>query len=155
MKAIAAMSKNRVIGLMGKLPWHISGDLKFFKKMTQGQICVVGRKTYEGLPPLRNRKFVVVTKDVTYPLKDNMVATWHDINLVPSVNQTEPLWLIGGAEMYRQYLPVCTDLYLTRILKDYEGDTMFPSFDHLFIYKETLESNQDYMIVHYKRREDI
>lgn len=155
MKAIAAMSKNRVIGKDGKLPWHIPGDLKFFKKMTHGCRCLVGRKTFESLPFLADREFAVVSRDINYPKtghKNKVAGILTGISGHSTHVNTQ--WVIGGAEIYKLALPMCTDLYLTRVLKDYEGDATFPTFDHLFIYNETLESNPEYMIIHYKRRKD-
>lgn len=157
MKAIAAMASNRVIGLNGQLPWRIPGDLKFFKKMTTGCRCIVGRKTFETLPKLPDRRFVMMTKNTTNldllrdkTLKNNLVGVWADQNTIPLYG--DDTWVIGGAEIYRMFLPHCTDLYLTRIFKDYEGDAFFPSFEHLFIQEQVIESNPEYAIVHYVKR---
>lgn len=149
MKAIVAMSKNRVIGNAGTIPWHLSEDLKFFKKMTSGSTMIMGRKTFESLPStmkIGDRKLIVLTKQ-----------GWSTVSgQLKFVSYPCPLpvdsWVCGGAEVYRELLPLCTDLYLTRVLKDYEGDTFFPSFDHLFIQKEVVERNDDFMIIHYVRR---
>jgi dihydrofolate reductase len=159
MRAIAAMASNRVIGKDGKLPWHIKGDLKFFKKMTEGCICVVGRKTYDTLPHLPNRKFVVESTQVGRyelgidPKTKNEIC---GVNLdptgryLPVYSGREDAWVIGGATIYKNLLPFCTDLYLTRIFKSYEGDTFFPSFEHQFRQWDIIEKTDEYSIVHYK-----
>jgi dihydrofolate reductase len=163
MRAIAAMASNRVIGKDGKLPWHIKGDLKFFKKMTDGCICVVGRKTFDDLPYLPNRRFVVESRQVgRYELgKDPKVGNeicgvnldWEG-RYLPVYSGRDDVWVIGGASIFKALLPYCTDLYLTRIFKSYEGDTFFPSFEHLFIEKEVVERTDEYAIVHYVRRSE-
>lgn len=153
MRAIAAMAANRVIGKDGKLPWRIPGDLKFFKKMTLGCTCIVGKRTYVDLPPLPDRKFVVMTRDINSVELTPPVVGVVDSNHVP-IYHRDDVWVIGGAETYKRCLPHCTDLYLTRIFKQYDGDTMFPTFDHLFIQDSVIERTDDYAIVHYKRRKD-
>lgn len=159
MKAIAAMASNRTIGLNGQLPWRIKGDLKFFKKMTDGCICVVGRKTYDSLPYLPNRKFVIQTTQVgRYELGIDP-KTKNEICGVPATtekrwspvySERDDAWVIGGAEVYRSLLDKCTDLYLTRIFKAYEGDTFFPSFEHQFKQWDIVERTDEYAIVHYR-----
>jgi len=159
MKAIAAMASNRVIGKDGKLPWRIPGDLKFFKKMTDGCICVVGRKTYDELPYLPNRRFIVQSTQVgRYELGvdpktknhiSGVTATAED-RYLPIYSGRDDAWVIGGASIYKHLLPFCTDLYLTRIFEPYEGDTFFPTFEHLFRQYDVVERTDDYAIVHYK-----
>ncbi len=161
MRAIAAMASNRVIGKDGTLPWRIKGDLKFFKKMTDGCICVVGRKTYDTLPYLPNRKFVVETKQIDrYELGIDPKTNNHICGLnmdptgshIPVYSGRDDAWIIGGASIYQSMLPFCTDLYLTRIYKPYDGDTLFPLFEHMFDAVETVEEAEEYEIIHYKRK---
>lgn len=162
MKAIAAMASNRVIGKDGNLPWRIKGDLKFFKKMTTDCICVVGRKTFDSLPLLQNRKFVVMSASKKYDLHNpknnpngNEVCGQcfdPERNHFPVYSGRDDAWVIGGASIYTALLQRCTDLYLTRIFKPYEGDTFFPDFEHLFDMKDIIEGTDEYGIVHYTRK---
>ncbi len=149
MKAIAAMASNRVIGKDGKLPWRIPGDLKFFKKMTESGTLVMGRKTYEGLPPkfdLGTRKLIVLSNKSLGDRKyDNVVYKNYPCVL------PDDAWICGGSEIYRQLLPRCTDFYLTFIAKPYEGDATLPSFDHIFKQWDVIERTDEYIIIHYKR----
>lgn len=143
------MAKNRVIGNNGAIPWHISDDLKFFKKMTSGSTMIMGRKTFESLPKsmkLGDRNLIVITKQGW-----GAASTKLSFASLPS-KFPENSWVCGGAEIYRELLPQCTDLYLTRVLKDYEGDTFFPSFEHLFIQHAVIEQTPEYIIIHYKRK---
>lgn len=130
MKAIAAMSRNRVIGLDGELPWHLPEDFRWFKQMTAGQAVLMGRKTYTSLgKPLPGRVNIVVTRGPALPA----VETLHDLEaLDPERWLPRELWVIGGAEIYRQLLPRCSDLYLTIVDRDVEGDAFFPPHENLF-----------------------
>jgi len=159
MKAIAAMAKNRTIGKGGQIPWHLPGDLKFFKKMTMGGNLIIGRKTYESLPPkgLPGRTCFVVTRNESYDRRegDGLITEAGMKNLSP-IMFGDDWWVVGGGEIYRHLLPYCADLYLTRVLKDYEGDATFPTFDHLFIQHDIVERTPEYIIIHYvRRRADI
>lgn len=151
MKAIVCMASNRVIGSGGKMPWpRIDGDMKFFSKMTKGGVMIMGRKTFNSLPKdmkLGGRRIIVLTRSEN-PRDIFSVTEKNSLNGLP----TENSWLCGGAEIYKQLLPECTDLYITRLFKSYEGDTFFPSFEHLFIQQEVLESNEEYAIIHYRRK---
>lgn len=162
MKAIAAMASNRVIGKDGKLPWRIKGDLKFFKKMTEGCICVVGRKTFDELPYLPNRRFNVLSTQLDRyefgkdPRTGNEICglnAYPEIRYFPVYSGRDDAWVIGGKGIYEQLLPSCTDLYLTHIFKPYEGDTVFPPFEHLFNHHEIVEKTDEYAIIHYKRND--
>lgn len=153
------MASNRVIGKDGVLPWRIKGDLKFFKKMTEGCICVVGRKTYDTLPHLPNRKFVVESTQVGRyelgidPKTKNEICGVNlhpEIRYYPVYRDRNDAWIIGGAMIYKALLPKCTDLYLTHVAKAYEGDTFFPAFEHQFAKVATIEKTDEYEIVHYK-----
>src|SRR5947208_4580081 len=113
-QAIAAMSLNRVIGHGNRIPWHLPEDFKWFKKMTTGQVIVMGRKTFESIgKPLPNRITVVLTRSQ---------APIAGVKTILALDQIEPaapdfagrdIFICGGAEVYSQALPLCTDLYLT------------------------------------------
>ena len=109
MKAIAAMARNRVIGLNGGIPWHLPEDFRWFKRATLGGVVVMGRKTFQSLgKPLPGRRNVVVSSCFEAP----------GVEVIPSVERLNseqyapaPVWIIGGAQIYEQALPKCTDLY--------------------------------------------
>jgi len=150
LRAIAAMSLNRVIGKDGKIPWHIPEDFQWFKKATTGQAVLMGRKTYESLGrPLPNRRNLVVTR-----AKD----LGEGIEIVPSLETFRPedyacdVWVIGGAEIYRQMLGKCDDLYLSIIPRVVEGDTFFPEFEDDFELVETILKRPEFEVRRYRRR---
>ena len=131
-KAVAAMSCNGVIGNKGQLPWHLSDDLKFFKKLTFGSPVIMGRKTYESIGrPLPGRKNIVISSN------SNIQG---DIEIHQSIKQlidvykdsTESLFIIGGAQIYSALLNWTKEIYLTYIYKEYSGDTYFPQIDNDF-----------------------
>lgn len=124
---IVAMSQNGVIGDHGKLPWHLPEDLKHFKSLTMGHKIVMGRKTFESIGrPLPGRENIVLTRDAAYVAQGvEVIHSLKDLVLSPD----QGLFVIGGAEIYRLFLP-CTDrLYLTLVLQDFCGDAFFPLMD--------------------------
>ena len=125
-----AIAKNGVIGLNQKIPWHLSEDLKWFKKNTLGKKILMGRKTYESLPKhLKNRHYIVLTRNKSF--KNESVDTIYSIdNAIKFVNSNEEVVVIGGAEIYRQLLPFVEKMYITKIDKTFEGDTFFPEIDY-------------------------
>ena len=123
---IVAISKNNVIGRDGQLPWHLSDDLKRFKRLTMGHHIVMGRKTYESIGrPLPGRTSVVITRQSDYRPEGVVVA--HDIPAAFEVieNETET-FIIGGAEIYRGTLSRVARIYLTTIDVEVAGDAFFP-----------------------------
>ena len=136
---IAAMARNRVIGVNNKLPWNIPDDLKRFKLLTTSDksAVVMGRKTWESLPikPLPNRRNYILTKNnynATFP--DGLVLKDIDdvVNLKKIYNN---IWIIGGQAIYEEYInkPYITRIYLTEVEGEYEGDTFFPELPDYFI----------------------
>jgi dihydrofolate reductase len=123
------MAKNRVIGVENRLPWHLPEDLKHFKSLTMGHHIVMGRKTYDSIGrPLPGRTTVVITRDPFFSLEDCLVV--HSIEEAISVCEgDEEIFFVGGAELYRQVLPLADCLYLTEIQAEFPGDAWFPEFD--------------------------
>lgn len=118
-------------GLIGKdneLPWHISADLRYFKKVTMGHTIVMGRKTFEGMGKrlLPGRKTVILTRDESYHHKGAVIC--HNVEETFALN--EELFVIGGKEIFSAYLPYVTDLYRTKIHHTFKGDTYFPEIDY-------------------------
>ena len=149
-KAIAAMSQNRVIGNRLKIPWHLSEDFNWFKKMTTGQIVVMGRKTFESIgKPLPNRLTIVLTRTQrSIP----GVQTVTDLNEIDLDHTTRTVFICGGAQVYEQALPLCSDLYLTLVKRVVDGDTFFPRFEDRFEIQEELLDCPDFKITHYRNR---
>ena len=127
---IAAMARNRVIGINNTLPWHLSADLKHFKALTMGHCIVMGRKTYESIgKPLPGRTSVIVTRQPDYQVPGAIVTGSVD-EALQSCATYEESFVIGGAELYRQTLGRCQRMYITEIQGDFDGDTFFPEFSH-------------------------
>lgn len=126
---IAAMARNRVIGLNNALPWHLPDDLRHFKGLTMGHHIIMGRKTYESIGrPLPGRTTVIVTRDRHYKVDGCLTADSIPMALRLS-GEDEDVFFVGGAEMYAQVLPLAQRLFLTEIQEEFEGDAWFPDFD--------------------------
>ena len=120
---IVARAQNGVIGRDGKLPWHLPADLKRFKALTMGSVLVMGRKTFESLPGvLPGRRHVVLTRDPTWHAEGAEVA--RDVDHALALAGTEPISVIGGAEIFRLFLPLTDRVELTEVLEDVPGDTL-------------------------------
>ena len=125
---IAAMSMNYQIGLNGQMPWHIPEDLAYFKAITTQHTVVMGRKTYESIGhALPNRNNIVITRNQNLNLQDATVIHTPE-TLITLADSQEELFVIGGGELYRYYLPYTTTLYLTLNPTIIAGDTTFPRF---------------------------
>ena len=126
---IYARSRNNVIGKNGDLPWHLPEDLAHFKRTTLGQAVVMGRVTWESIPekfrPLPGRRNVVVSRQADYIATGAAVVTSLQaaLALFPS---DEVVWLIGGAQLYAQGLPLASQVVVTEIDADFEGDAHAP-----------------------------
>lgn len=127
---VAAMGKNRVIGLNNKLPWkRISADMERFKDLTLGKVVVMGRRTFESIGrALPNRANIVLTRDKAYDAKGCIVANSVD-EVLSAALWYEELAVIGGAQVYEQFLPLADYMHLTLVEGEFEGDTFFPPFD--------------------------
>src|SRR4051794_14655223 len=144
------MSLNRVIGRGNQIPWHLPEDFKWFKRMTTGNVVVMGRKTFESIGrPLPNRETIVVSRgDFSYP----GVRTVASLEAIDLENESREVFICGGAQIYAQALSKCSDLYLTLVLKEVEGDTFFPPFENQFQLAETLLETPEFRILHYVRK---
>ena len=128
-----AVAKNNVIGKDNKLLWHISEDLKRFKMITSNKKMIMGRKTFESLPGiLPNREHIVVTRDENFKVDSDKVKIVHDLNLLLEKYSKceDEIFVIGGAEIYKQLLPYTQKIYLTKIDATFEGDTYFPEINY-------------------------
>ena len=129
---IVARARNNVIGKGGDLPWRLSADLKHFAKITKGHTVIMGRKTYEsifqrlghGLP---ERKNIIITSQTDFKAPDCFVVSSINeaIKILPANEET---FIIGGGKIYEQFLPLADKLYITEVLAEIEGDTVFPTY---------------------------
>jgi dihydrofolate reductase len=131
---IFATSRNGVIGVNNQLPWHLPEDLAHFKTTTQGQTVLMGRRTWDSLPkkPLPNRLNLILTHQPNWTAPGAHAV--HSINEALQVasqltSSTQPIWVIGGAELYHLTLPIATKLVVTQIEQDVQGDTFAPHID--------------------------
>ena len=144
------MSLNRVIGRGNQIPWHLPEDFKWFKRMTTGNVVVMGRKTFESIGrPLPNRETIVVSRSgFSFP-GVRTVASLDEIDLG---KETREVFICGGAQIYAQALSLCSDLYLTLVKKEVEGDAFFPVFEDEFERVETVSDTPEFTIFHYRRK---
>lgn len=148
-KAIAAMSENRVIGNGNKIPWHLPEDFKFFKQTTMGHVLLMGRKTFQSIGrPLPGRQTIVLSRS---DFRHEGVETISSIDQLNAITDRQ-IFVCGGADIYRQLLPSCSELLLTHVKQTVEGDACFPAFEDLFEPSETLQDNEDFTIIRYHRR---
>ena len=145
MIALVARSENRVIGKDGGLPWRCKGDLQFFKRTTMDRKIVVGRTTFDGLPPLKGRDIYVLTRNSEAVFENATAVT--DVDAIPA-----DTIICGGASIYNLLINRCTELLVTTVKKDVEGDTFFnDQWLQGFSADETLEETDEYSIISYKR----
>jgi dihydrofolate reductase len=149
-KAIAAMSENRVIGNGNKIPWHLPEDFKWFKKMTTGNVIVMGRKTFESIgKPLPNRETIVLSRgQFSYP----GLRTISDLAEIDLARESRETFICGGAQVYEQALPLCSELYITHVKRVVDGDTFFPRFEDRFEKAEEILDGPEFTIVRYVNR---
>lgn len=140
---IVAIAKNHAIGKDNQLLWHISEDLKRFKRLTAEHKVIMGRNTLLSLPkwPLPKRTNIVIT--------DNPAEIFEGCEMVFSIEEAiskchpeEECFVMGGASVYRQFMPMADKLYITRVNKDFDGDTFFPEIDEK--YWELIEKSEDF-----------
>lgn len=131
--AIAALSKNKVIGKNNDLPWRLPDDMKFFMETTKGHHVIMGRKNYDSLherfKPLPHRTNIVITRQKDFHAPGCIVLHAVEPGLeIARDHREEECFIIGGAEIYKLAMPHTTRLYLTEIDAHIEGDTFFPDF---------------------------
>lgn len=149
MIAIAAMSRNRAIGLEGRIPWHLSEDLKFFKRTTLGHVVLMGRKTYESIgKPLPGRENWILSRTAEIPGARSL----RSLEEIPAPPEGKNLYLIGGAELYAALLPRCTEILLTRVNLETPGDAFFPPFEQDFDEGEILLTGDPFEIRRHRRK---
>jgi len=128
---IVAMGENRVIGVNNHLPWSIPEDLKRFKRITSGHPIVMGRKTFESIGrPLPQRTNIIVSRQKDYRAEGGVVCASlaQALDWARQAPGSEEVFVIGGAEIFREALPITGRIYLTEVHWPFEGDTFFPVF---------------------------
>lgn len=150
-QAIAAMSLNRVIGDGNKIPWHLPEDFKWFKATTLGHVLVMGRKTFESIGrPLPGRETVVLSRvGWSHP----GVQTVASLAAAAEVVGERQAFICGGAQIYAQSLPRCSDLFLTLVKRELHGDAHFPAFESRFELVAELRDTPEFKILHYRNRD--
>ena len=148
---IAAIGKNYELGLNNKLLWHIPNDLKYFKELTTGKTVVMGRKTYESIgKPLPNRENIVLTR------QNIEIDNVNVVNDYKKILDLEDVFIIGGEQIYKLFLPYADNIYLTEIAENKEADSYFPIFDKSLYTKEIIETNSyndiNYSFVIYRKK---
>jgi dihydrofolate reductase len=158
---IAAIGENNELGKDNQLLWHISDDLKRFKKITSGHTVIMGRKTFNSInnKPLPNRRNIVITTGIDF--KYDQIEIVHSADeALRKLDINETAFIIGGASIYQLFLPVTKMLYLTMVHKSFNADVFFPDFPknewleiERFDFIADQPSGLDYSYVTYQRNE--
>ena len=132
---IVAIAENNCIGIDNKLPWYLPEDLKYFRRLTTGNIVIMGRKTYESIgKPLPNRSNIVISRNSDFQADGVKIVASIDDALkvaesIAEISDTQEAFIMGGAQIYQQTLPLAQRLYITEVKKTVTGDAFFPSID--------------------------
>jgi len=134
---ISAVANNNVIGKNNQLLWKLSEDLKRFKELTFNHIVIMGQKTYESIgKPLPNRTNIIISDDYNFKVESENTYVVHSIEhaldtaeYYNDVNDEYEVFIIGGGSIYKELMKYSNRLYITRIHKDFDGDTYFPEID--------------------------
>ena len=156
---IACVGKNLELGKNNDLIWHLPNDLKYFKKVTDGHVVVMGKNTFNSLPGvLKNRKNIVLTFKDDVDSLPSEVEVFHGIDefLDSYKDYQGEIFIIGGASIYKQFLEYADCLYLTEVEEEEEADVYFPKFDKNLYDREVVLENSDngilYTHVIYRRK---
>ena len=157
---IVAKAKNNIIGKNNQIIWNLPEDLKHFRELTTGHTIIMGRKTYESLgKPLPDRKHIIFSQNPDFRVHEENVQVVHSLlEIQDLIEGKEEAFVIGGAMIYNFLMPYVKKMYVTEIVKDFEGDAFFPTIDHE-VWKETSrvhgikneQNNLDYDFVEYER----
>lgn len=142
-KIIAAIGKNYELGANNSLLWHLSGDMKFFRETTRGTTVIMGRRTYESIGrPLPKRRNIVVSKSEGFAPEG--VEVYPSLECAIEAANGDEIYIIGGASIYEQALPLADELILTEIDKEYpDADVFFPRFDKSGWQAELIAENDE------------
>lgn len=158
---VAAVAENNCIGKNGKIPWHIPEDLKHFKEVTEGKTVLMGRKTFESIlkylgKSLPNRTNVVITRQSDYkkslsPELVEGIQMYSNIEDALKKHRLEDVYVIGGAEIYKETLGKADRLIITEVHKNVEGDAFFPDIDPNEWREISREDYGEYSFIEYTR----
>lgn len=129
---IFAMDRNQLIGKDNGLPWKIPADMSYFIKTTAGHTILMGRKTFEsfGSKPLKNRKNIILTRDTDFKADGCLIVySIEEAMELIAKEEAEEIFIIGGTQIYKLFLPYADRLYITHIEASFEGDSYFPTYD--------------------------
>lgn len=155
---IAAVADNGVIGRDNTLPWHLPQDLRYFKSVTMGHPVIMGRKNYEDIgKPLPGRLNIIISRDKYFVAEGCVIA--HSIEeAISAAGANIEAFVIGGAQIYRLFLPFAKKMYITEVHTEAKGDIKFPDFDKTLWqpvsredYKADSSNPYDYSFVLYER----
>lgn len=149
---IAAMAKNRVIGRAGRIPWDLPEDRRHFRELTEGNVVVMGRRTYEEIGhPLPGRTTYLVSS--TYRIEQENCHTVTSLGEVYDREQDHRIFICGGAMLYQEALPLADCIYLTELSWEVEGDTFFPQIEEdIFRMTECDKREGGYSFLTYERQ---
>ena len=146
------MSLNRAIGKEGKIPWHLPEDFKWFKQLTIGHRILMGRKTFDSLGrrALPGRISMVVSRT-----EEGIpgVETVRDLAEIDPRQYKETVFVIGGAQIYAEMLPRCSEVYLSLVNREVEGDAFFPVFEEGFDLVDVPLETADFKVLHYRSKD--
>ena len=126
---VVAIAENNAIGKNNQLLWHLSADLKHFKEITSGHTIIMGRKTYDSIgKPLPNRRNIVISRNPNLNLQGVEIVGSLNEAIALCTNEKE-VFIIGGAEIYKQSLPIINKIYLTTVHQTFEADAFFPALN--------------------------
>ncbi|RYF19905.1 MAG: dihydrofolate reductase [Flavobacteriales bacterium] len=156
---VVAISQNNAIGKNNQLLWHLPADLKHFKAITTGNCIIMGRKTYDSIGrPLPNRRNVVISRNADLKIENVEVVNSLEEAISLCANEKE-VFIIGGAEIYKQALAFTDTIYLTTVHKEYDADAFFPEINNDDWLETSSESHKadeknevDYTFTTLKRR---
>lgn len=152
LKAVVAMASNRVIGKDGGLPWRLSEDLKWFKRLTLGHSVIMGRKTMDSIGrPLPGRRNLVISSSLAVAPEGFELAPTCEAAFALVAEEAEAS-VIGGAQIYRELMPRCDEVLLSHVFHPYEGDTVLPEFEEDFELVEVLHRDADFELRRYVRK---
>lgn len=157
---VVAMDQNRVIGFDGEIPWKLNTDMEHFVKLTTGKAVVMGRKTYDSIPPrfrpLKKRVNVILTRDKKFQAPGCKVI--HSVKAVIEMSNRFEICVIGGGEVYKLLLPYATTVVITHVDTKVKGDTYFPSLNGdwdetlLFVQKADEKNQFSFSVRKYTRQ---
>jgi dihydrofolate reductase len=149
---VVAMTRQRVIGCGGRLPWHIPADLRLFKELTTGHTVIMGRETFASLGrPLPERRNLVVSRTLAATPGVEICRSLPEA-LQRAAADGKKIFVIGGREIYRQTLPVAAAMVVSWVREDHAGDTLFPEFDLEAWSAEKVEEHPEFTRVWYIKR---